>query len=192
MGRSHEIRANEGHATAMMRDANAHHSDDPAQRWSSLLEGIHGQRREAVIKALRNSVDSGYPATAEGVRILVAYAQGQISARQYMSQTLESLGFRPAAYGSTPAERQHGSWRQTPPVRRTDPWHDERPAPRRPLASAAPALLDFNESRVESRESEGFSTTITQSRRTSRHEVVQAYINGQIPVEEFLRLQRGE
>ncbi|GAA3517459.1 hypothetical protein GCM10022234_11050 [Aeromicrobium panaciterrae] len=190
MGRPYEIRANEGYATAMMRDDAAHHFDDPARRWSSLLQGIHGQRREAVIKALRNSVDSGYPATAEGVRILVAYAQGQISARQYVTQTLESLGFLPAAYAPASSERQQGSWRQTPSVRRAAPWDDERSASRRPQA-AAPALLDFNESRVESRESERFSTTITQSRRNTRHEVVQAYVNGQIPVEEFLRLQRG-
>ena len=106
-------------ATAMMRDVNSHHSDDPAHRWSALLSGLIGRRRDAVVKALRNSVDSGYPANADGVRVLVAYAQGQISARQYVAQILESLGFVPAAYAPAPAVRAPESWHS---ARDADPW----------------------------------------------------------------------
>ncbi len=161
----------------MMRDANAHHSNDPAQRWAAQLDGIYGRRREAIIRALRDSEDSGYPANAESVRILVAYAQGQISARQYVAQIMESLGFIPSAY--SPPARQPESWRQP------EPWREptRRPTP-------AVGLLDFNESRI-AREPER-STTITQSRRTTRQEAVQAYVNGQIPMEEFLRLSRAQ
>jgi hypothetical protein len=170
----------------MMRDANSYHSDDPAHRWSALLEGLFGLRREMVIKALRNSVASGYPANADGVRILVAYAKGQISARQYVVQTLESLGFVPQVYTPPPA-RQPESWRE--PVRPRDPWSDERYAPRPP--QAAPALLDFGESRI-AREPQRFdSNTITHSRQTTREQAVQAYVTGQIPVEEFIRLSGG-
>lgn len=169
----------------MMRDANAHHSNDPAERWSAQLEGIHGRRREAIIRALRDSDDSGYPANAESVRILVSYAQGQISARQYVAQIMESLGFIPSAYA--PPARQPESWRQPEPWReptpRPDRWAHDRPAP-------AAGLLDFNESRM-AREPQR-STTITQSRRTTRQEAVQAYVKGQIPMEEFLRLSRAQ
>ncbi len=89
----------------MMRDAFPHHFDDPAHRWSAQLSGLEGRRREMVIKALRNSIASGYPADAEGVRILVAYAKGHISARQYVAQTLEALRFTPASYEPAPIER---------------------------------------------------------------------------------------
>jgi hypothetical protein len=169
----------------MMRDATSY-SDDPAHRWSALLEGLFGHRREMVIKALRNSVASGYPANAEGVRILVAYAKGQISARQYVAQTLEALGFVPQAYTPTPA-RQPEPWRQ--PVRHPDPWTDERSAPRAP--QAAPALLDFHESRIAREPDRYGSNTITHSRQLNREQAVQAYVTGQIPVEEFIRLSGG-
>ena len=179
----------------MMRD----HSDDPAHRWSTLLSGLIGRRRDAVIKALRNSVDSGYPASADGVRVLVAYAQGQISARQYVAQTLESLGFVPAAYVPTPVSRARESWHSArdadpwrAPARVQDPWHDELSA-RTPTTPAASQLLDFDQSRIESgRRGERFvSSTVTHSGRTSRQQAVQAYMSGQIPMEEFLRLNRG-
>lgn len=170
----------------MMRDANAHHSDDPAQRWSSLLDGVHGQRREAILKALRNSVASGYPANAEAVRTLVAYAQGQISARQYVARILETLGFIPAAYAPSAPQRQPEAWREA--ARATRSWREERPASR---PASSPGLLDFNESRSQARAPERGGTTITQSRRTTRREAVQAYVNGEIPVEEFLRLSHG-
>ena len=180
----------------MMRD----HSDDPAHRWSSLLSGLIGRRRDAVVKALRNSVDSGYPANADGVRVLVAYAQGQISARQYVTQILESLGFVPAAYVPAPAIRTTEPWHSArdadpwrAPARVQDPWRDELSAPTPTAAPAAGGLLDFAESRIQSRwhPERNDSTTVTRSSRTSRQQAVQAFISGQIPMEEFLRLSNS-
>ncbi len=183
----------------MMRDVNSHHSDDPAHRWSALLSGLIGRRRDAVVKALRNSVDSGYPANADGVRVLVAYAQGQISARQYVAQVLESLGFVPAAYVPAPVVRSPEPWhsaRDADPWRASgrvqDPWNDELSAPT-PTTPAASGLLDFGESRIQSRwhPERHESTTVTHPGRPSRQQAVRAYMSGQIPMEEFLRLNNG-
>lgn len=163
----------------MMRD----HSDDPAHRWSDLLRGLIGRQRDNVVRALRNSVESGYPADADGVRILVAYAQGQISARQYVTQTLESLGFRQAAYLPKPppvepwhSVRDADPWRA--PARTQDPWHDVLSASYNPPASSA-----------QGRRLEG--DTMTQTRGVGREQAVQAYLSGRIPVEEFLRRTYG-
>lgn len=162
-----------------------HHSDDPAVRWSAQLQGLHGRRRETVVKALRNSVASGHPAREDGVRILVAYAQGQISARQYVAQVLESLGFWPAAYTPPPPAARE-PWRQSPD---TGAFIERRSVPRPPSTTAA-GLLEFGESRRQSvgEPERGRSNTITETRRTNRHEAVQAYVSGQIPIEEFLRI----
>lgn len=202
----------------MMRDANSHHSDDPAHRWSALLAGLIGRRRDAVVKALRNSVDSGYPANAEGVRVLVAYAQGQISARQYVAQVLESLGFIPAAYVPAQVSPAPESWHSArdadpwrAPARTQDPWRDElsanmpprepgradqrverRAVPRPPQTSPA-GLLEFGDSRraFAHDPDDAHGTTVTQPAQTSRQQAVQAYMSGQIPIEEFLRLNNG-
>ncbi len=173
----------------MTRDARTYHFDDPAHRWSAQLEGLFGRRREAVIRALRNSIDSGHPADAEGVRILVAYARGQISARQYVAQILASFGFAPVT--AAPVVRQPEPWRT--PARQPVPWTDALYAP---LARSVPAPSEWHDPwrdswtdpvRAPERRD---GTTITQSRRTSRQQAVQAYVTGQIPVEEFLRIWR--
>ncbi|MDR7085832.1 hypothetical protein J2X11_000671 [Aeromicrobium panaciterrae] len=180
----------------MMRD----HSDDPAHRWSAMLSGLIGRRRDAVVKALRNSVDSGYPANADGVRVLVAYAQGQISARQYVAQILETLGFIPAAYVPASAVRAPESWHSArdadpwrAPARVQDPWRDELSAPTPTSVPADGGLLDFGESRIQSRwhPERNESTTVTHPAQTSRQQAVQAYMSGQIPMEEFLRISNG-
>ncbi|MEO6605586.1 MAG: hypothetical protein ABIN55_08225 [Aeromicrobium sp.] len=167
----------------MMRDAYTHHNEDPAHRWAVQLSGLMGRRRDTVIRALRNSVDSGFPANADGVRTLVAYAEGQISARQYVAQILESLGFMPAAYVPPPAPapqplhnaRVAEPWRA--PARTEDPWHDVLSASYTPPGAA----------RTERHE----GTTMTQPGQTSRQQAVRDYVNGLIPVEEFLRLTHG-
>jgi len=173
----------------MTRDARTHHFDDPAHRWSSQLESFFGRRREAVTRALRNSIDSGHPADAEGVRILVAYARGQISARQYVAQILASFGFAPVT--AAPVVRQPEPWRT--PARQPVPWTDALYAP---LARSVPAPSEWHDPwrdswtdpvRAPERRD---GTTITPSRRTSRQQAVQAYVTGQIPVEEFLRISR--
>lgn len=166
----------------MMRDANTHHNEDPAHRWAAQLNGLIGRRRDTVIRALRNSVDSGFPANADGVRTLVAYAQGQISARQYVAQILESLGFMPAAYVPPPRApepwhnaRDADPWRA--PARTQDPWHDVLSASYTPPAAPRTERYEGN--------------TMTQPGLTSRQQAVRDYVNGLIPVEEFLRLTHG-
>ena len=158
-----------------------HHADDPAHRWSALLSGLIGRRRDAVITALRNSVESGFPANADGVRTLVAYAEGQISARQYVAQILESLGFVPAAYVPSP--------------RAPEPWHDARDADpwRAPARTQDPwqDVLSASYSPPPTRTGRPIGTTMTQHGPTGRQQVVQDYVNGLIPVEEFLRLTHG-
>ncbi|MDX6277392.1 MAG: hypothetical protein QOJ72_1520 [Nocardioidaceae bacterium] len=157
----------------MTRDGSSEHTIDPAQRWAQLLEGLHGRRREAVLEALRASDEQGFPATAEGVRILVAYALGKISARQYAARILDSLGLVPP-----PPERSHptstfdplpdlGTWRTD--ERRPRTWQEpERSAPKPEPAPWTPVS----------------------SRAASREEAVHAFLSGRIPVEEFLRLSR--
>jgi hypothetical protein len=153
-----------------MSDASREYADDPAHRWAELLHELYGRRRDAVVEALRASVQQGYPATAEGVRLLVAYALGKISARQYSARVLDSLGLAPAP----PEPRKTSSnfdplpdlatWRTD--ERRDGQVHD-------PARSAAPAPW-----------------SPATPRPPSREETVQAFLSGRIPVEEFLRLSR--
>ncbi len=180
MGRPHWIRPTGDISTAMTRDANSHFRDDPARRWSSQLEGLFGRRRESVLKALRNSVDSGYPANSDGVRILVAYAQGQISARQYVAQILESLGFVPPAYTPAPVVRAPEPWRE--PVRRPDPSTDALLPQFRPRSKPVP-MSNWGDSWAD----EPRRSPAPEPAGNSRQQAVRAYISGQIPVEEFLR-----
>lgn len=160
----------------MMRDTMTHHFEDPAVRWASLLQGVSGRRREALIGALRRSIESGYPANAEGVRILVSYAQGQISARQYSAQILESLGFIPPAHTPAPVVRA-----PEPQPERVVRW----PEPR------SDALLEFRDSRRAALTVGGrWESDAVERVDTSCRQAVQAFVTGQIPVEEFLRISR--
>jgi hypothetical protein len=153
-----------------MSDASREYVDDPAHRWAELLHELYGRRRDAVVEALRASVQQGYPATAEGVRLLVAYALGKISARQYSARILDSLGLAPAP----PEPRKTSS--NFDPLPDLATWRtDERRAGRvhEPARSAAPAPW-----------------SPATPRPPSREETVQAFLSGRIPVEEFLRLSR--
>ena len=149
----------------MTRDALTHYFDDPGLRLSALLEGLFGRRRDAVSAALRHSAESGYPASTEGVRLLVAYAQGHISSRQYAVRILAALSWATsAAVPSAPVPSAQ---------LRVEPMADLLPSsdwlePRRALV--APPLA---------------------SKKTRREEAVHAYMTGRIPVEEFLRLSRA-
>lgn len=157
----------------MTRDMSSEHHEDPAQRWAVLLEGLYGRQRDAVLEALRASAQQGYPASADGVRLLVAYALGKISARQYSARMLDSLGLAPA-----PPEPSRTSstfdplpdlatWRTD--ERRPSTWQE----PHR--ASSAPPPAPWS--------------PVT-SRPPSREETVHAFLSGRIPVDEFLRLSR--
>jgi hypothetical protein len=65
---------------------------DPAEQWSDLLSSLPGRRREAVVAALRSSAQQGWPADHEAVRLLVAYAHGEIDAQDYAVGIVVSLG----------------------------------------------------------------------------------------------------
>lgn len=156
----------------MTLDASSEHYDDPAQRWADLLHELYGRRRDAVVEALRASVQQGYPASADGVRLLVAYALGKISARQYSARMLDSLGLVPAPPEPERTSSNFGpfpdlaTWRTD--ERRPSTWQE----PQRMPAAATPAPWS--------------PTTQPQS----REETVRAFLSGRIPVEEFLRLSR--
>ncbi|MCW2752347.1 MAG: hypothetical protein JWR83_3457 [Aeromicrobium sp.] len=72
------------------------HTQDPAVEWADLLQELVGKRRDAAVSALRQSAESGWPASRESVITLVAYAQGRITADEYAVQTLVSLGLADA------------------------------------------------------------------------------------------------
>lgn len=153
----------------MTRTSNEH-LDDPAHRWANLLEGLHGRRRGSVEAALRASVEQGHPASSEGVRLLVSYALGQISARQYAADMLDSLGFMAAPTRTTSVAEELpelATWR--PAERRRSTWQE----PQRVQSAAHQVPRSALLSRVPSRE-----------------ETIRAYMSGRIPVEEFLRRSR--
>lgn len=147
----------------MTSDVSREHFDDPAHRWAELLHELYGRRRDAVVEALRASVRQGYPASAEGVRLLVAYALGKISARQYSARILDSLGLVPPP----------------PEPRKTSSNFD-------PL----PDLATWRTDERRARRSLEPVRTPAAPRPPSREETVQAFLSGRIPVEEFLRLSR--
>lgn len=140
---------------------------DPAQQWPSLLAPLTGRRHEAVVSALRSSAEQGWPADAEGVRLLVAYAMGDIDAQDYAVGIVVSLGGDEALVRAQTApgvmrpagvtQYDDNGLASVPPV---------QPAP----LSAAPA---------------------TSAPAVSRDEAVAAYVSGRISVEEFLRVTRG-
>lgn len=53
------------------------------QQWMHHLDQLSGARRTAVANALLRSSDEGWPPSDEAVRLLVAYAQGQITSQDY-------------------------------------------------------------------------------------------------------------
>lgn len=140
---------------------------DPAVQWSELLISLTGRRREAVVAALRSSAQQGWPADREAVRLLVAYANGEIDAQDYAVGIVMSLRAHEGVVQPTAPQ---------PPVEQRPPrpehqW-SQRPdqylaVPQQPVASIAP------------------------DPRTTREEAVAAYVAGRIPVEEFLRITRG-
>lgn len=141
---------------------------DPAEQWSDLLASLTGRRREAVVAALRSSAQQGWPADREAVRLLVAYANGQIDAQDYAVGIVIALGGHEGLVQHRnqplPAEPQ---W--VPP-----PLEPHWSAPQQPpVPSVAPVL------------------SIAPEPTISRDEAVAAYVAGRIPVEEFLRITRG-
>jgi hypothetical protein len=122
---------------------------DPAQQWAHLLTRLDGRVREVVVETLRSSTGDGSVVTEDDVRLLVSYAAGDISAREYARRIAASLGISELA-----------------------------PAPRRRsvVAGPVPPVADQE---------------AAQRRQVRREDAVQAYVTGEIPVSEFLRIARG-
>jgi hypothetical protein len=139
---------------------------DPAEQWSDLLGSLTGQRREAVVDALRSSAQQGWPAHREAVRLLVAYANGEIDAQDYAVGIVISLG-----------GHQGMVHQQSVPRAAEERWAASqqlaRPAPVAPAPVAPPGDSFAPEPRI------------------TREEAVAAYVSGRITVEEFLRITRG-
>jgi len=143
---------------------------DPAEQWSDLLSSLTGPRREAVVAALRSSAQQGWPADREAVRLLVAYANGEIDAQDYAVGIVVSLG-----------GHENVVQPQSPPVDR--PWAQQLAeqawaAPQQAAPSPAPPAP-------------APVASLTPESRMTREEAVAAYVSGRIPVEEFLRITRG-
>ena len=136
---------------------------DPAEQWSDLLSGLTGHRREAVVAALQSSAQQGWPADREAVRLLVAYANGEIDAQDYAVGIVVSLGGHEGLVHQSAPQPVEPEWAPRFVEQR---WT----APEHPMASVA---------------------SIAPEPTMSRDEAVAAYVSGRIPVEEFLRITRG-
>lgn len=75
----------------------------PDQQWVHHLDQLSEAKRTAVANALKRSSDEGRPASEEAVRLLVAYAQGQITSREYAEGILREGRGEPAAVRPPPA-----------------------------------------------------------------------------------------
>jgi len=135
---------------------NQGHSD-PAVQWAGQLARLDELRHQAVVAALRHSDATGWPASGEAVALLVSYALGEITARDYATGILHSLG----------VTNRDLAVLDVPPPSRSAYVVSDVDAPVDPATRRAP------------------------QRATSREDAVHAYVTGQIPVGEFLRLARG-
>ena len=106
---------------------------DPSEQWSDLLTSLTGRRREAVVAALRSSAQQGWPANREAVRLLVAYANGEIDAQDYAVGIVISLGGHEAM--ARPRSPQSAVEQQ---------WTAPQPAPP-PVASAPEQMVTREE-----------------------------------------------
>jgi hypothetical protein len=143
---------------------------DPAEQWSDLLSSLTDRRREAVVAALRSSAEQGWPADREAVRLLVAYANGEIDAQDYAVGIVMSLGGldQPVQQAAVQPAQELRPSRPTAEVWST------------PTEPARPEPLQSNA-----------VTSLASQPSLTREEAVAAYVSGRIPVEEFLRITRG-
>lgn len=138
---------------------------DPAAEWSALLDRLDGVRRDAVVRALRRSASTGWPASRDGVELLVAYALGEITSQQHVAGLLRSWGVpvRTRSNGVVPRRHLPEPQPAPQPESERDPEAEVEPEPR---PEQPPA-------------------------RSPREEAVHAYVTGLIDVGEFLRIARS-
>lgn len=148
---------------------------DPAEQWSDLLSSLTPRRRDAVVAALRSSAQQGWPADHEAVRLLVAYANGEIDAQDYAVGIVVSLGGHEGLVQQRAPQPVEPEWAPR--------FVEERwTAPEQPLAPQPTLAPQQPPAPV---------TSIAPQASMSREEAVAAYVSGRIPVEEFLRITRG-
>ncbi|MCW2839104.1 MAG: hypothetical protein JWR55_587 [Aeromicrobium sp.] len=96
---------------------------DPTEQWPEHLERLDDDRRRVVAGALRRSAAEGWPASQDAVELLVAYALGEISSRQYAMGILRSWNIvrpepaPPPPLPSEPSEPPHQPEPSESPVR---------------------------------------------------------------------------
>ena len=157
-------------------------NSDPADQWAHLLDGVVGARRDAVVDALRHSADSGCPATDDGVRLLVAYAEGEISAQDYAVNMLVSLGLnRPAEPQPAPPAGPQPEPVLEPALVRAASRSSDEPSPVPVAEAPTPTPMPASTSEPEP----------APAPRMTREEAVDAYVAGRIAIEDFLRIARG-
>lgn len=64
---------------------------DYASMWPELFRFLKPATRETVLKALRTSAETGAPPTEMDARLLIEFASGQISAKEFGRRTLAHL-----------------------------------------------------------------------------------------------------
>lgn len=153
-----------------------------ANRWSHLSAELFGVRRRAVISALQHSAESGWPASPVGEQLLVAYALGHIDAQEYAVQVIISLDLdrtaaAPAAQAPLLSPGELAAVPDAAPLTASSDWLY---GPLGEIGTPEPVIPP-----------EPVATPSTVVQRLSREDAVQAYVSGQIPVEEFLRIARG-
>lgn len=94
---------------------------DPAIQWSGLLTRLDDVRRDAVVRALRRSASTGWPASGPGVELLVAYALGEITSQQYVAGILRSWGVVLHRRSNVPVPVEHAPTPEREPDRPPEP-----------------------------------------------------------------------
>ncbi len=76
---------------------------DPSMKWAEHLDRLDPMRRDWVVGALEHSgSEAGEPVSEPAVKLLVAYALGEITAAAYASGILASLGLAGGDVSSRP------------------------------------------------------------------------------------------
>ncbi len=68
---------------------------DYAATWPEMFRFVPPATRDSVVRALQSSADSGTPPTEADAQLLVDFATGQITAREYSRRTLARLTGQP-------------------------------------------------------------------------------------------------
>jgi hypothetical protein len=111
---------------------------DPSVQWSAQLSRLDDLRRRAAVTALRRSAASGWPASREAVELLVDYALGAITSREYAAGIVRTW--------AVTADEQSGTNGVPAPARATVPTSSGGPIGREGAVHAyVTGLIDVGE-----------------------------------------------